>query len=362
VSIPTDQTELRGVVRAKYAAAARATSAGADCCDADGRCTAESTTITPEQRELFGSPLYEQAERDELPDAAVLASLGCGNPIAIAELHQGETVLDLGSGGGIDVLLSARRVGPTGLAYGLDMTDEMLDLARGNQAEAGITNVQWLRGDIENIPLPRASVDVIISNCVINLSGDKPKVLSEATRVLKPGGRFAVSDVIADPDMDDATRTNMQAYTGCIAGALTRDEFTEALQAAGLSDISITETHRVHAAAAAAIIRATKPAGPPIGGASPETTTAATGCCSTAEQVACCEPSAKSECCSSETHAAGTCGCSAARRPGTPAGAGDRDVQAGRAAGGRRLPATAQRDARRRSRLISSGPGAPGAC
>ena len=191
----------------------------------------------------------------------MLASLGCGNPIAIAELHEGETVLDLGSGGGIDVLLSARRVGPTGLAYGLDMTDEMLDLARRNQAEAGVTNVQWLRGHIEEIPLPRDSVDVIISNCVINLSGDKPQVLREAARVLKPGGRFAVSDVVADDDMDDATRADMQAYTGCIAGALTRDEFTEALQAAGLTDITITETHRVHPAAISAIVRATKPAG-----------------------------------------------------------------------------------------------------
>ena len=179
----------------------------------------------------------------------MLASLGCGNPITIAELHEGETVLDLGSAAGIDVLLSARRVGPTGLAYGLDMTDEMLDLARRNQAEAGVSNVQWLRGHIEEIPSPRASVDVIISNCVINLSGDKPQVLREAARVLKPGGRFAVSDVVADDDMDQATREDMQAYTGCIAGALTRDEFTEALKAAGLTDITITETHRVHAAA-----------------------------------------------------------------------------------------------------------------
>ena len=191
-------------------------------------CSAEGAVITDEQREQFGSPLYDAEDRDQLPDAAVLASLGCGNPIAIAELHEGETVLDLGSGGGIDVLLSAKRVGPTGLAYGLDMTDEMLDLARRNQAEAGVSNVQWLRGHIEEIPLPAATVDVIISNCVINLSGDKPRVLREAARVLKPGGRFAVSDVVADPDMDQATREDMAAYTGCIAGALTRDEFTGA--------------------------------------------------------------------------------------------------------------------------------------
>ena len=228
----------------------------------------------------------------------MLASLGCGNPIAIAELHEGETVLDLGSGGGIDVLLSARRVGPTGLAYGLDMTDEMLDLARRNQAEAGVANVQWLRGHIEEIPLPHNSVDVIISNCVINLSGDKPQVLREAARVLKPGGRFAVSDVVADDDMDDATRADMQAYTGCIAGALTRDEFTHALQAAGLTDITITDTHRVHPAAISAIVRATKPA---------ESTPA--GCCSITEQATCCEPTEKGSCCSPEAIAGGGCGC-----------------------------------------------------
>jgi SAM-dependent methyltransferase len=288
VSIPTDQTRLRDVVRAKYAAAATATTErDASCCSAEG------AIITDEQREQFGSPLYDAEDRDQLPDAAVLASLGCGNPIAIAELHEGESVLDLGSGGGIDVLLSAKRVGPTGLAYGLDMTDEMLDLARRNQVEAGVTNVQWLRGHIEEIPLPRESVDVIISNCVINLSGDKSQVLREAARVLKPGGRFAVSDVVADPDMDDATRADMAAYTGCIAGALTRDEFAEALQAAGLTDIEIQETHRVHAAAASAIVRARKP--------NPN--------CSSAAQATCCEPSDKAGCCGSEQTQAGGCGC-----------------------------------------------------
>ena len=313
MSIPTDQTELRDVVRAKYAAAATVTTDGyasaASCGSADG------ALITAGQRERFGSRLYEQADRDQLPDAAVLASLGCGNPIAIAELHEGETVLDLGSGGGIDVLLSAKRVGPTGLAYGLDMTDEMLDFARRNQAEAGVTNVQWLRGNIEDIPLPAASVDVIISNCVINLSGDKPQVLREAARVLKPGGRFAVSDVIADPDMDEATRSDMQAYTGCIAGAFTHEEFTQALQAAGLTDVTITETHRVHTAAASAIIRATKPGGLSNASATERNTEdeAATACCSSSAQATCCEPSAKSECCNTQTHAAGTCGCSAGR-------------------------------------------------
>ena len=169
------------------------------------------------------------------------------------------TVLDLGSGGGIDVLLSARRVAPTGTAYGLDMTDEMLDLARANQAKAGVTNVHWLKGHIEAIPLPADTVDVVLSNCVINLSTDKPQVLREAARVLKPGGRFAVSDVIADPDMDDATRADMQQYVGCIAGALTRDEYTRYLADAGLTDIEITETHRVHEHAGSAIIRARKP-------------------------------------------------------------------------------------------------------
>jgi arsenite methyltransferase len=266
VTVPTDQTELRDVVRAKYAAAATTTTErNASCCSAEG------AIITD------GSPLYGADDRDQLPDAAVLASLGCGNPIAIAELHEGETVLDLGSGGGIDVLLSAKRVGPSGLAYGLDMTDEMLDLARCNQAEAGVSNVQWLHGYIEQIPLPADSVDVIISNCVINLSSDKPQVLREAARVLKPGGRFAVSDVIADPDMDQATRQDMQAYTGCIAGALTRDEYTDALTAAGLTDVTITETQRVHHAAASATVRATKPSA---------------SCCSTTAQTSCCEPSA----------------------------------------------------------------------
>jgi len=307
MSIPTDQRELREVIRDKYATAAIVATgedaSAAACCSADG------AIVTEEQREYFGSSLYDDGEREELPESAVLASLGCGNPIAIAELHEGETVLDLGSGGGIDVLLSARRVGPTGLAYGLDMTDEMLDLARRNQAEAGVTNVQWLRGHIEEIPLPRDSVDVIISNCVINLSGDKPQVLREAARVLKPGGRFAVSDVVADDDMDEATRADMQAYTGCIAGALTRDEFTEALQAAGLTDITITETHRVHAAAASAIVRATKPADTTAIPHDVAGSAEAASCCSSTEQSTCCEPSDKTTCCSAEATAGGSCGC-----------------------------------------------------
>jgi ubiquinone/menaquinone biosynthesis C-methylase UbiE len=191
-----------------------------------------------------------------------MASLGCGNPTAVAELGTGETVLDLGSGGGIDVLLSARRVGPGGKAYGLDMTDEMLALARENQRKAGAENVEWLRGEIESIPLPAESVDVVISNCVINLSGDKPRVLAEAARVLRPGGRFAVSDVVADEDMDEATRADMARWTGCIAGALTRRQFETSLIDAGFEQVEITETHRVHDKAASAIIRARKPVAP----------------------------------------------------------------------------------------------------
>jgi ubiquinone/menaquinone biosynthesis C-methylase UbiE len=198
-------------------------------------------------------------EAEGAPDAAIEASLGCGVPTAVADLHEGETVLDLGSGGGADVLISARRVGPSGRAIGLDMTDEMLELARANAVAAGVENVEFLRGYIEEIPLPDGSVDVVISNCVINLSTDKRKVLAETARVLRPGGRFAVSDVIADADMDEATRADMQEWTGCIAGALTRDEFEQALTEAGLTDVEINETHRVHEHASSAIVRARKP-------------------------------------------------------------------------------------------------------
>jgi ubiquinone/menaquinone biosynthesis C-methylase UbiE len=241
---------VRERVRERYAAAAVAATAGsAACCGG-------APEITDEQKQAFGVGLYEADDRDALPEAARLASLGCGNPTAVAELHEGETVLDLGSGGGIDVLLSARRVGPSGRAYGLDMTDEMLELARHNQREAGVENAEFLKGTIEDVPLARNSVDVIISNCVINLSGDKPSVFREAARVLRAGGRFAVSDVIADPDMDEATRRDMEQWTGCIAGALTREEFERELVAAGFEAIEVTETHRVHDHAASAIIRA----------------------------------------------------------------------------------------------------------
>ncbi|HWC07833.1 MAG TPA: arsenite methyltransferase [Solirubrobacterales bacterium] len=252
----TDGEEILDAVRSRYAAAATSVSAGAE---AGASCCAAETVLGEEEAKVFGAGLYGEGEQGELPDTATLASLGCGNPTAVAELGAGETVLDLGSGGGIDVLLSARRVGPTGKAYGLDMTDEMLALARENQRKAGVENVEWLRGQIESIPLPAATVDVVISNCVINLSGDKAAVLAEAARVLKPGGRFAVSDVIADEDMSDATRADMAEWTGCIAGALTRREFEQALTAAGLEGVEIVETHRVHDKAGSAIIRARKP-------------------------------------------------------------------------------------------------------
>jgi arsenite methyltransferase len=244
------QTDIREVVRDKYAAAARAA--------ADANAGEASCGCGPG---VFGSALYGDDDAEGATQSAVSASLGCGVPTAVADLHDGETVLDLGSGAGADVLISAQRVGASGRAIGLDMTDEMLELARTNAAQAGVTNVEFVKGYIEDIPLPDASVDVVISNCVINLAGDKSKVLAEAARVLRPGGRFAVSDVIADPDMDEVTRADMGAYTGCIAGALTEREFRAALSAAGLTDVEIRETHRVHDQAASAIVRARKPAG-----------------------------------------------------------------------------------------------------
>jgi SAM-dependent methyltransferase len=257
-------TDVRDKVRERYAAAATAVAASTSsgCCGApaaiDG-CGPDISSRDKQGNEVFGAILYD-GEGDAAPRAAVEASLGCGVPTAVADLHEGETVLDLGSGAGADVLISARRVGATGRAIGLDMTDEMLELARANAAEAGVENVEFVKGYIEEIPLDDESVDVVISNCVINLSADKRRVLAETARVLRPGGRFAVSDVIADPDMDEATRSDMQEWTGCIAGALTRAEFEEALGAVGLEDIEIDETHRVHEHASSAIVRARKPA------------------------------------------------------------------------------------------------------
>jgi arsenite methyltransferase len=237
----TSGIDIREKVRERYAAAA--TSSPGCCGGTEAGC---------------GGSLYD-AEGDAAPRAALEASLGCGVPTAVADLHEGETVLDLGSGAGADVLISARRVGPAGKAIGLDMTDEMLALARANAAEAGLDNVEFLKGYLEDIPLADDSVDVVISNCVINLAADKRTVLAEAGRVLKPGGRFAISDIVADPDMDRATREDMQQWTGCIAGALTRGQYEAMLADQGLVDIEIRETHRVHEHAASAIVRARKP-------------------------------------------------------------------------------------------------------
>jgi arsenite methyltransferase len=255
--------DIREQVRERYAAAARqAAEGGTACCGGSdsggcgcGRATADPADATG----VFGAGLYGDELRDPDAAAALEASLGCGNPTAIAELGEGDTVLDLGSGAGGDVLLAAKRVGPSGTAYGLDMTDEMLELARENARKAGLANVEFLRGEIEAVPLPDASVDVVISNCVINLSGDKPRVLREAVRVLRPGGRFAVSDVVADENMDEATRSDMRQWTGCVAGALTRRQYEQGLRAAGFEHVEIAETHRVHEHAASAIIRARRP-------------------------------------------------------------------------------------------------------
>jgi len=246
--------DIRETVREKYAAAARAVAS-----QESGSCCAPTALTEGDRGGAFGSAVYEGAETGGATDSAIAASLGCGVPTAVAELREGETVLDLGSGAGADVLISARRVGPTGKAIGLDMTDEMLELARANAAQAGVANVEFVKGYIEEIPLADESVDVVVSNCVLNLSGDKSKVFAEAARVLRPGGRFAVSDVIASPDMDEATRADLAAYTGCIAGALTDEQFRDGLTAAGFTEIEIRETHQVHEHAASAIVRASKP-------------------------------------------------------------------------------------------------------
>ena len=279
-------TDLKDIVRGKYGEAAkRARSGGSSCCGASPAASSCCDPIT--------SNLYDAGQAGEVPDAALAASLGCGNPTALAELKAGETVLDLGSGGGIDVLLSARRVGPTGKAYGLDMTDEMLALARENQRRSGLSNVEFLKGEIEAIPLPDNAVDVIISNCVINLSGDKDRVLAEAFRVLKPGGRFAVSDVVVRGEVPAAIRRSMELWVGCIAGALSEDEYRAKLAQAGFGgvDVEVTRVYDVDDAKAfladegidadavakevdgkivSAFVRATKPASSPC---------CAPGCC-----------------------------------------------------------------------------------
>ena len=230
--------------RAPSARGSSATCGDGSCCD--GKATD------------FGEGLYSAAQRDEIPDAAALASLGCGNPTAVADLREGEVVLDLGSGGGIDVILSAKRVGPSGTAYGLDFTDEMLALARRNAAEAGIPNVHFLKGAIEQIPLPADSVDVVISNCVINLSVDKPAVLTEMGRVLKPGGRLGISDVVAEDQLSPAERAERGSHVGCIAGALSKSEYVAGLEAAGFEDVSVEFTHEVADGMHGAIVKAVR--------------------------------------------------------------------------------------------------------
>jgi ubiquinone/menaquinone biosynthesis C-methylase UbiE len=245
IQAATNMGSIHETVREHYAAAALRATAGESCCGDPG---------------TIGADLYPALERDELPDAAVLASLGCGNPIAVADLHPGERVLDLGSGGGIDVLLSAKRVGPTGRAFGIDMTDEMLALAQRNAAEAGATNVEFLKGHIEELPLPAESIDVVISNCVVNLAADKRAVFREIARVLRPGGRIGISDIVAEDHLSPEQRAERGSYAGCIAGALSMAEFREGLQAVGLTDVTITPSHTITEGMISAIVRATKPA------------------------------------------------------------------------------------------------------
>ena len=248
-------TDLRDQVRERYAEAARGLEAGCGCgcdCESIGCCGEEATT-------LFGQGLYGAEERSSLPEGAALASLGCGNPVAVAELREGETVLDLGSGGGIDVLLSARRVGPRGTVYGLDMTDEMIALAQRNARAAGATNVHFLKGLIEEIPLGAESVDVVISNCVVNLSTDKASVLAEIARVLRPGGRLGISDVVAEDRLSYEERAERGSFVGCIAGAMSETEYRQGLEAAGLDDVEVERTHPVADGMHGAIVRATKP-------------------------------------------------------------------------------------------------------
>jgi SAM-dependent methyltransferase len=268
-------SDLREAVRSRYAEAARAVlepkpgvtaqsvemSGTSSCCGssaADSCCTTGSAAL--DSADCFGGQLYGEGDTDGLPEEAVLASLGCGNPLAVADLHEGERVLDLGSGGGIDVLLSARRVGPSGFAYGVDMTDDMLTLARANAARASAGNVEFLKGEIEALPLPDAAVDVVISNCVINLSTDKPAVLAEMFRVLVPGGRIGITDVVAEDHLTAAERAAAGSYVGCIAGALSRAEYLDGLTAAGFAAASVTFTHQAAPGMHSAIIRAVKPA------------------------------------------------------------------------------------------------------
>jgi SAM-dependent methyltransferase len=265
--------DLRERVRQRYAESARAVSEGSDGCGSGSCCENEW------EAETFGQALYDGEQRGELPEAATLASLGCGNPTAIADLHEGETVLDLGSGGGIDVILSAKRVGSTGTAYGVDMTDEMLALARRNAQEAGVSNVHFLKGVIEQIPLPADSVDVVISNCVINLSTDKPAVLTEIARVLKPGGRIGISDVVAEDRLSPDERADRGSYVGCIAGALSKAEYEAGLEETGFERISVEFTHEVADGMHGAIVKAVKTPSPEQKGLPVIQPASSAGCC-----------------------------------------------------------------------------------
>jgi arsenite methyltransferase len=268
----TDTTDsLREQVRARYADAAQAAARGGRGSCGGGSCCADEAG--------FGEALYSAEERGELPDAAALASLGCGNPTAVADLREGEVVLDLGSGGGIDVILSAKRVGPTGVAYGLDMTDEMLALAQQNACDAGATNVHFLKGLIEQIPLPADSVDVVISNCVVNLSTDKAAVLTEMARVLKPGGRLGISDVVAEDGLSPAERAVRGSHVGCIAGALSKGEYVAGLEAAGFDEVSVDFTHEVADGMHGAIVKAVKGARPKRRALPVVQAVSSTGCC-----------------------------------------------------------------------------------
>ena len=269
----TTSDPLREEVRRKYAEAALAVIEGSGCgCGSGGCCGATESAD-------FGESLYTIEQRGELPDAAALASLGCGNPTAIAELNEGETVLDLGSGGGIDVILSAKRVGPAGLAYGLDMTDEMLALARRNAAEAEVTNAIFLKGLIEQIPLPADSVDVVISNCVINLSTEKAEVLSEISRVLKPGGRLGISDIVAEDRLTEGEQAERGSYVGCIAGALSKSEYEVGLEAVGFENISVEFTHEIADGIHGAIVNAVKTRDPEARGLPLVQPAEGAGCC-----------------------------------------------------------------------------------
>ncbi|MGZ4332729.1 MAG: arsenite methyltransferase [Gaiellaceae bacterium] len=271
----TTADELREEVRRRYAESARAVLDQTGSCGCGSGACCDGETASAE----FGESLYTAEQRGELPDAAALASLGCGNPTAVADLREGETVLDLGSGGGIDVILSAKRVGPSGTAYGLDMTDEMLALAQQNAADADVRNVHFLKGVIEEIPLPASSVDVVISNCVINLSVDKPAVLMEMQRVLKPGGRLGVSDIVAEDRLTAQDRAERGSYVGCIAGALSKSEYEAGLEAAGFERVSVEFTHEVADGMHGAIVKAVKTSHPERGGLPVIQPAAKAGCC-----------------------------------------------------------------------------------